>query len=169
MPDIVPPFEAFALPTLSAHIITGAKGGSRVQILMAEASSPETLGFVEKVLRFTGTDPKVVETFVALVLEDANWHSVHAVSQTPEAVEAAMKGIPGAITAHYHWSVDDCAMFGVSLLKNAGLKSKARALAMEALKEFPDAWVDLGLPKTAALTVCTRYLESNSFLGHGRR
>ena len=117
--------------------------------MFEDSITPKIKGAAEKAFRLIGGTPIAAETFGYLIADDANWHSLSALYADPAT--PIPEGLVTDVTSEFQWNiVPDIAAFIVTLLRVAGLKAKAEAVKKEALREFPDAYEDLGSWSRAA-------------------
>lgn len=97
------------------------------------------------ILQKIGTDPAAVETFAFLVAEDVNWHSIESVGQHDGVAEGVFNWeLVSTVSGALGFGLEDVAAFIVAMFRQAGLARKAELVKKEALREFPDSYVDLG-------------------------
>lgn len=96
------------------------------------------------VIRLIGMDPDVLMDFAFRLAEDINWHSLEGVGPRP-VPDSVYEALPISEASHsIDYDLTSAAALIVFLLRTAGLKRAAEMVKKQALKEFPDAYVDLG-------------------------
>lgn len=107
--------------------------------------TPQIHELATRAFKSVGAKPADVETFAFLVAEDANWHSLSSIGQQPDSDRTQLDmGLVSDITSELSWNIIDVATFIVAMLRMGGLPLKANMVKRECIREFPDAFQDLG-------------------------